>query len=225
MLNLLLWEPVWWIPKLLLIFLASLDLCHEAYYLGQINCKLQSHKHVRYLVVCISQLQGADTIERPSACHHPSLASFQSLRNAAELKPVSTFLSVNRNPVILKCQPYQKTDMVFVSLLTPHMTLTVCFSCLNNMIMNIVYIPAPVSQSSAPVSGYVPGSKVHTSSQGEKVWEESDIFEVCSNWRISLKIPWSFCKPRRQSLPFVSGSMVMCSLWVHDCWREKNILK
>ena len=161
----------------------------KLYYLGQINCKLQSHKHVRYVVVCISRLRGADTIARPSACHHPDLAPLQIVRNAAELKPASTFLSVNTNLVILKCQSYQETDMVFVSLLTPHMTLTDLFCILNNMIVSIVYIPASMSQSSALASGCVAGGRVHTSSQCESMWEESDIFEVCSNWRISLKIP------------------------------------
>lgn len=76
-------------------------------------------------MVCVSRLQGADTIDRPSACHHPSLATFQIGRNAAERKPVFTFLMVNRSPVILKCQPYLQTDMVFESLLTTCMTVSI----------------------------------------------------------------------------------------------------
>lgn len=58
--------------------------CFTNHRLGPIlNSKLQSHEHVWYLVACDGRLEGADTTERPSACHQASLAPFQTLRKAA----------------------------------------------------------------------------------------------------------------------------------------------
>lgn len=163
---------------LLLFFQASLNLFYWGYYLSQTHGKPQSHSHVRYLVVCASRLEGADSINRPSACHHPSLAVFQ----------IVAFLSVNRNPVILKYRSYLRTNMVFVSLPTPYIILSVLITSFNDVVLPHSAVPTCHQHWSVVELSMVKSSRC------ESVWEDSDIFEVCSNWSISLKIPWKFCK-------------------------------
>lgn len=51
-----------------------------------VNC---SHTSMSDILVCTGRKQGADTIERPSACHHPSLALFQTVSSLSEVQPLS----------------------------------------------------------------------------------------------------------------------------------------
>lgn len=117
------------------------------------------------------------------------LLSRQS-ENAAELKPAWAFLFVKRNPVTLKCQPYLKTDMVFVSLLTPCMTLSVLLK--QHGTEHIVHSrsAAPVSQSSALVVVLLVVKSIHPASVelcGRKwhIWSMQQLAHLTQN---SLKL-------------------------------------
>lgn len=105
--------------------------------------------------------------------------SFPGCQKCSRAPTSITFLPVNKNAVILKCQLYLKTDMVFVFHLTPHKAVSV--SVLRGQ------------------RGYEhrrqrrPSAVVGDCSVSQ--WDESDTFKVCSSWHISLQIPWSFCNP------------------------------
>lgn len=151
--------------------------------------KLQSHRHVHYLVVCIGRLEGADITKRPSACHHALLAPVQTVRNAAELTPAQLFHSANGNHVILKCQP------MFVYLLTPCMALLELLSCSSSSSMCIPVTQPPclcqqcwsllVVRSIYPVC-------VETRRRKWHIW---------SMWQLVHQI---FCKPGKTKTEFFS---------------------
>lgn len=201
-------KPVCRMRELLLSFRASLDLFHWAYYLDQINCKLQAHKHVRYLVACEGRLEGADIIERPSACHHSSLALVQTVRKAAALKHPRVHSSGQTGTLSF----WSANHCLYLRDTLQDRITSGC------MLMQIAYIPVlqpPAALSSLLASGCFGDSKCPYIHPVWKYVGGSDTFEVCSNWRT---FPEVFASRGKQSLSFVWALMVMHCL----CAKKKE---
>lgn len=192
MLILVLWEPVWSMPKLFLFFwgIVSTKSTAAVTQACPISCGMRRQIgrcwYHREAVCLSSSLSGSCTDCQKCSWAHTCTSILLCKQESCHFQvPAAACISSNTLhdfvSVFLSLKPRRKKDSSDTA-------------------------PQCLSQHSRSVVVLL----VHTSSPLWKYGGRSDIFEVCSNWRISLKILWSFCKPGKTKTLFFQP------------WEEKN---
>lgn len=161
------------------------------------------------------RLEGADIIERPPACHHPSLGlSSKTVRNAAGPHTCASILLLsgeNSNPVIFRVPAARP----LVSLLTPRAAAILPHSRLSDMLKERSVHSSDTRRLNRQAEVVVRRARP---SPSPKVWEEVTFLKrAATAKRRRSKFPKVFRGLRRQRLIFFFFSSYRSMHFLHCC--------